>query len=242
MNATRHPKLENREWLYEHYWVKEESTPKIAKIIGCSPKVVNLALKRHDIRIRTMSEAKKGMKPTEETKKKLRGRRRSKYEKLNDREWLIQKYWIEELTLTEIKNLVGCPSVDTVWDAMKRQNVVRRSCLTRKNRYPNDLEILVEGILQKIQPEAWKYNGNLEAGVMLGGMIPDFINVNKEKRVIEVFGGRWHSGTLAKENWKRTEFGRKAAYSQLGYEAIILWEEDLKKDNAEEYIKGELKK
>lgn len=278
--------LGDRDWLYQKYWIENRTPHEIAAMLGCNHKTVRNALKRLGIRFKTMSEAKKGKKPTEEHRKKLRGRRKSKYPLLNDRNWLIQKYYTEERTLVEIKNLVGCPSVDTVWDAMNRQNIERRTLskigkekrgdknsfygkhhtgktkqklseirkgqwrsgeyiknwLEGKNRHPNNLELLVDKILREKQPNEWKYNGNFEQGVMIGGMIPDFVNVNGEKKVIEVFGQYWHSNELTKEHWKRTEFGRKAAYSQLGYTCVVLWEEELRKDNAGEYILEELKK
>ena len=74
-------------------------------------------------------------------------------------------------------------------------------------------------------------------------MIPDFINVNGKKMVIEVFGIAYHDPEKAFMNvgWKRQEFGRKAVYSQLGYECVVLWEDRI---NAEgrDYIKEEMNK
>ncbi len=285
MIKSKYPKLEDKDWLYQKYWTENRTPCEIAKIVGCNHKTVRQALKKQKIRLKTMSEAKKGKKLTAKHREKLRGWRKSKYPLLNDRDWLIQKYHIEKWTLTEIKNFVGCSSVDTVWSAFKRLNIERRtwseigkekvgaknsfygkhhtektkqklseirvkqwqseeyikSWLKGKNRHPNKLELLVLEALQKIQPNEWKYNGNFEQGVMIGGMIPDFVNVNGEKKVIEVFGDYWHDDEQIKMSWKRTEFGRKAAYAQLGYTCIVLWEKDLRKENAEEYIKRELK-
>jgi len=113
------------------------------------------------------------------------------------------------------------------------------------NAKPNKLEKLVDVCLQELQPNEWLYNGNFDAGVTIGGMIPDFVNINGKKIVIEVFSD-WHDEKFMRERfdteigWKRTEFGRIAAYSQLGYTCIVLWEDELK-NNAEGYILKELK-
>ena len=76
---------------------------------------------------------------------------------------------------------------------------------------------------------------------MLACMIPDFINVNGEKKVIEVFGDYWHSDKVIQGHWKRSEFGRKAVYSQLGYDCVVLWEDMIKTEGVD-YIKEEIEK
>lgn len=50
----------------------------------------------------------------------------SSYTKLNDREWLYQKYWGERLSTIEIANIIGC-SYSTVRLALIRQNVPIRT-------------------------------------------------------------------------------------------------------------------
>ena len=109
-------------------------------------------------------------------------------------------------------------------------------------KHPNNIEGIVDKILQRNCPDEWKYNGNFEAGVTIGGMIPDFVNVNGQKAVIEVFGDYWHDETKRDINWKYTEFGRKAAYSQLGYTCVVIWERDLKRHDAEAFVLSALKK
>lgn len=111
-----------------------------------------------------------------------------------------------------------------------------RKWFKANQRHPNNIEDLVDGILQRNRPNEWKYNGNFEVGVTIGGMIPDFVNVNGCKAVIEVFGDYWHDETKRDINWKYTEFGRKAAYSQLGYKCTVLWETDLLKEDAEHFV------
>lgn len=96
----------------------------------------------------------------------------------------------------------------------------------RKSR-PTRPEKLLYQILEQEFSGEWIYNGNFEKGVTLGGLVPDFINVNGRKQIIELFGDYWHD---KKKNipWKSTEFGRRAIFSQLGYALLVIWEHELK--------------
>jgi len=83
-----------------------------------------------------------------------------------------------------------------------------------------------ERILIKVIEEhglPFRYVGNGQ--VILGGLNPDFINVNGEKQIIEVFGDYWHN--LPDIEYHRTEKGRREAYLKFGYTTMILWEHDL---------------
>lgn len=76
---TNPPKLcLDKDWLYQKYIIEELSTYKIAEIIGCQQETVARWLKRHDIPIRSGSEAHSGKlhwnygkHHSEETKKKI---------------------------------------------------------------------------------------------------------------------------------------------------------------------------
>ena len=52
--------LNDREWLYQKYWIEELSSTEIAKIVGCASSAVLRALRRLGIPRRTLSETKKG--------------------------------------------------------------------------------------------------------------------------------------------------------------------------------------
>lgn len=74
----------------------------------------------------------------------------------------------------------------------------------------------------------YKYNGDGSLGVTLAGMIPDFVNTNGKKEVIELFGDYYHCSKMTKGDWRRTELGRIMAYSSLGYRCLVIWEHELK--------------
>ncbi len=101
-------------------------------------------------------------------------------------------------------------------------------------RQPSAPEQKIIDITEKNFPE-FRYNGNGELGVVLNGMIPDFVNVNGKKEVLEVFGDYFH-GVICR-TWKSSELGRKMAYNYLGYRCLVLWEHDIKTKTEEELLK-----
>ena len=101
------------------------------------------------------------------------------------------------------------------------------------NKKPNRAEKLLDSILQRVCPNEFKYNGNFELGVAIGEMIPDWVNVNGKKKIIELFGDHWHLDVA--DTWKRTEQGRKETYNKLGFDVLVIWDNELK--NEEEVVK-----
>jgi G:T-mismatch repair DNA endonuclease (very short patch repair protein) len=90
---------------------------------------------------------------------------------------------------------------------------------------PTRPERRLDRLLQKYFPKEFAYNGDYSKGVSLGKLIPDFVNVNGKKLVLELFGDYWHSRKDIR--WKATEFGRKAVFSQLGFDCVVIWESQL---------------
>lgn len=91
---------------------------------------------------------------------------------------------------------------------------------------PTKPEQQIETILNSNWPKKWKYVGDGE--VILGGLNPDFINVDGKKLIIEVFGDYYHSPEILGDDWKRGELGRIMTFSQFGYKTLIVWENELK--------------
>jgi len=69
----------------------------------------------------------------------------------------------------------------------------------------------------------FKYVG--DGQVWIYGLNPDFIESNGQKKIIEVFGDYWHNRDNI--DWRRTEWGRKAVFAQLGYKTLILWDSEI---------------
>ena len=212
---TKFPELQDKEWLSKKYW-KEGlfSSKKLGELIGCSETTVLNAMKKHIIK-------------TVPTGNKL------DYLDLS-KEKMEELYITNNLTAQEIGKYIGCNG-ETILRRLKKYNIPIKYHI--RYRKQNLLEQKVDKTLQDLYPNEWKFNGCGECGVVLGGLIPDFINVNGMKAVIEVFGDVYHDPEKAfgKVPWKSQEFGRKAVFSQLGYECIILRECDLN-DNCEKTI------
>lgn len=100
---------------------------------------------------------------------------------------------------------------------------------------PNKIERQLIDILAKYLPE-FKYNGDFSLRVTLAGMIPDFVNVNGKKEVIELFGQYWHSPMVVKGRWQGSELGRIMAYNSLGFKCLIIWQDELKQLTQEQIV------
>jgi G:T-mismatch repair DNA endonuclease (very short patch repair protein) len=98
---------------------------------------------------------------------------------------------------------------------------------------PNKVELRVQGILKKHLPE-YEYNGDGRLGIVLAGCVPDYVNVNGQKKVIEIFGGYWH--TERAKRWHQSELGRIMAYNSVGFDCLILWETDIRTKSEEDIV------
>jgi len=78
----------------------------------------------------------------------------------------------------------------------------------------------IETLLQQLYPNEFKYNGCFECGVSLNGLIPDFVNINGQKKVIEVFGDYWHYDEEVLE--------KQRTYEEVGFSSLIIWQSELK--------------
>jgi len=93
---------------------------------------------------------------------------------------------------------------------------------------PNKDEIKLNNIIQGLNLP-YKFVGNGE--IWITGLNPDFINVNGQKKIIELFGEPWHGKRcfhFEKPSFSRTEQGRKHIFSQYGYDTLIIWCRELR--------------
>lgn len=95
-----------------------------------------------------------------------------------------------------------------------------------RNIQPNKQELKLEGLLQTLCPNQFKYNGDCRLGVVLNGYIPDFVNVNGKKQVIEFFGDYWHRDPSRGEN------DRLDRYHKIGWDCLVVWGSELEETDA----------
>lgn len=90
------------------------------------------------------------------------------------------------------------------------------------NVKPTKPELEVLSILNDLYPGQWRYTGDFS--FIINGKCPDFINVNGQKKIIELFGDYWHRG--------EREEDRAAIFTPFGYETLVIWERELNNINS----------
>lgn len=83
----------------------------------------------------------------------------------------------------------------------------------------NVAELQLESLLTKLCLGEFLYNGSGEV-MILGRKIPDFVNINGKKKVIEFYGSHWHT--------KEEEQERVKLFKTLGWETLVIWEIEFK--------------
>jgi len=94
-----------------------------------------------------------------------------------------------------------------------------------RNTKPNKSELRLQSVLNEYFPNTYKYVGDYQ--ICIGGRFPDFINVNGEKEVIELFGIFYHKPDETESLINH--------YKQYGFSCIIIWDAEL--ENKEALIK-----
>lgn len=84
--------------------------------------------------------------------------------------------------------------------------------------FPNKPESVILSILDSMYPGQWKFVG--DGQLIIAGKCPDFVNVNGQKKIIELFGDYWHRGQNPED--------RAAIFEPFGYETLVVWERELK--------------
>jgi len=93
---------------------------------------------------------------------------------------------------------------------------------------PTNPEVELGILLEEILPGEYIYTGHGE--VIIGGLCPDFFNINGQKKIIEMFGEVFHDPSRSyvdKIGWRSQEWGRGAVFGQFGYDTLVVWSEEL---------------
>lgn len=98
---------------------------------------------------------------------------------------------------------------------IKKQLKARHQC-------PNKQEILLQDILEEVCLGEFAYNGGCELGIMINRKIPDFVNINGKKKVVEFFGEYWHN-----KPYKESESTVKRKYKEMGFDCLVVWGKEL---------------
>ena len=82
----------------------------------------------------------------------------------------------------------------------------------------------IDSIVQLLIPKEYKFNGNFELGITIGGKIPDFVNINGKKKAIDVFGDWCHRNDDPQI--------RIDLFKKYGWDLLVIWEHELKDRDA----------
>lgn len=152
------------------------------------------------------------------------------------KEELIKLYWTEGLGYKQIARMLGISfaavkywmqkfginarDASTVTKLRWRNLATMKKFQHARHKHPNGLERKMIGLIEK-NHLPFAYNTKFR----MGRWLPDFIAVDGSKRLIEIFGEYWH--TRRADSPTDTEDGRKEAFSKLGYNLIVIWENEL---------------
>jgi G:T-mismatch repair DNA endonuclease (very short patch repair protein) len=83
----------------------------------------------------------------------------------------------------------------------------------------------------KEQKLPYKYTG--DGSFSVGRKIPDFVNINGEKKAIDMFGDYWHDPVVRKKLGLKIESPREriSRFKEYGWDLLVIWEKELKDTN-----------
>lgn len=109
-------------------------------------------------------------------------------------------------------------------DPEYHERVVRAVCKSLMKKPTMPEQKIIE-LMDKILPSEYKYVGDGE--FILHGLCPDFVNVNGQKKIIELFGRAFHDPSIRKIPYYQTDEGRTSIFKRYGYDTLIIWDDEL---------------
>jgi len=128
--------------------------------------------------------------------------------------WCDPKFRDKQLKSKSEKSKRQSKSLKKIWQDPEFAKMMGR----RWRLHPNKPETIILNLLQEIYPNEWKYTGDLS--FIINGKNPDFVNVNGQKKIIELFGDYWHRGQDPQD--------RINIFKPFGWDTLIIWERELK--------------
>ncbi len=89
---------------------------------------------------------------------------------------------------------------------------------------PNKKEKELFELIEQVCPNEYKFVG--DGKLVVDGLIPDFVNINGQKKIIEFFGDYWHSDKVTNGSYRRSEEGRKKIFANFGYRTLVIWQSE----------------
>jgi len=118
-----------------------------------------------------------------------------------------------------------------------------KKCGRKKQRLPRHHtkpELIFEEICKKYTLP-FKYTG--DGAFWIHNINPDFVECNGKKIAVEIFS-YWHDPLrrLGNVRYSATYEGRKKTLRKYGWKLVVLWQEDLEREDAEVFVLNKLQK
>lgn len=195
--------------LKELYWTRGLTQAEIAKECNCDKQTVYKKMKEFEIGARSHSERQMGERGP------FYGKHHS--EKTRRR-------------ISQVKSGTQKGKDNPFYGRRHSLETIRR-IMRSKDVKPNKAEKLLTSLIKE-NKLPYKYTGNGE--VIIGGRNPDFLNVNGEKKVIELFGRGWHKPGYGPFNVRENVTEPKTIdhYKGYGFDCLVIWDNELKNSSA----------
>lgn len=211
----------SREELQRLYWGQGLNTRQIGEMFALTPHAVQYEMKQYGIRVRDIHEChrgiglghpcywnRQGLHHSEETRRKIAIANTGKPSAIRGK-----RGWGHGLTKTDPRIAKMAESIKQVW---QDSEYVAKMMRARKVK-PNNTELQFDAFLQNHLPGEYKYVGDGE--FILGGKCPDWLNVNGQKKLIELFGDYWHKGENPQDKIDH--------YKKYGFDTLVIWASEL---------------
>jgi len=178
-----------------------------------------LGIPRSKEHIRKAIEGRKGYKHSDKTKRKISEGNKGKLGSF------LGKHHSEE-----IKRKISKKAIKRYQNLEYKEKMGKAQFVGRDNS-PNKSERRLRKILNKMFPGEYKFVG--DGKVWINGKNPDFINVNGQKKIIELFGNFWHGKAYRKiafndnSSNKEHRIQRQKIFAEYGYKTLVIWERGL---------------
>ena len=222
--------LRNKQWLYQQYWGEKQTLLQIAKKVGCCELAVWYALKKFGIPRRTISQANKGRQFSKEHKRKLSEAGEKK---------VFSEEHKRKLSKTSKENPPFKGRHHTEEAKQKQREGRKHRIFPKHHTKP---ELVFVGFCGKDNlPFKYTGDGSFWIGKGKDAINPDFVHLTK-KIVVEVFS--WFHDELRNRHVqpKSRYEDRKKIFKKHGYKMVVFWQEDLDREDAEQYVLSVLKR
>jgi len=197
------------------YLDQKLSTITIGKLYGTSSSTILKRMDEYMITRRNRSETVKERMISEEARRKISERNKGRH--------FSPSTSFKKGHSPLISPEQSAKNTKRLW---KQGDYVKKQMMAR-HIHPNKTENKLGSILERNRLP-FHYVG--DGKVTIGGLCPDFIHNDGDKKVVELFGRVFHDPDFTFKDqirWHQQYWGRMAYYSQFGYECLIIWDDEL---------------